>query len=178
MQIHVAQTDRHDMYVLDHDRQLLLIREMTQLRKDNQSWEVYYHHPTTNVMWKSYFPKATSKDKGPKILRTEPVPEVLETRIENCLVERVPENAIGLGIELSTEPQKWEQVINIVEKNYREYHRKQLPLFLNHLKVEDFETLFEEIDYNLEDSAFSKAHFEDLAARSRTIRLKRFFVFF
>lgn len=166
------------MYVLDHNRQLLLIREMTQLRKDNQTWEVYYHNPSTNVMWKSYFPKATAENKGPKILRTEPVPEVLEKRLENCLVEDVPENAIGLGIELSTEPKKWEQVVEVVEQNYRQYHRQQLPRFLKSLKIEEYHSLFREINYNLEESSFTEKHFKDLASRSRKIRLKRFFIIF
>ncbi|MDZ7717006.1 MAG: hypothetical protein U5J95_12405 [Balneolaceae bacterium] len=134
------------MYVLDYDRQLTLIREMTQLRKDSDDWVVYYHHPSTNEMWKSYFPKATKEQKGPKILRTEPVPEKLEDRLDECLKSNSEENAIGLGIELSVEPQKWEQVISLIEKEYRSYNRKQLSKFLEYLCVESYKELFEEID--------------------------------
>jgi hypothetical protein len=165
------------MYVLDHKRQLSLIGEMTQLRRDSNTWEVYYHHPTTNIMWKSYFPKATENDRGPKVLRTEPVPDQLDERLQNCLIEEEAENAIGLGIELSAAPGKWTQIMDILEQRYRTYHRKQLPLFLKTLKVEDYESLFQEIKYGLGDIAATNSDFDDLAKRSKKIRFKRFWFF-
>jgi hypothetical protein len=165
------------MYILDTDRQISLIREMTQLRKDTQSWEVYYHHPSTNAMWKSYFPKATGNNRGPKVLRTEPVPNILEKRLENCLVEDVPENAIGLGIELSARPERWKQIMDIVAQNYHRYHRSQLPLFLKNLCIESYKPLFKEIDYKPEANNIPIESFDLLARRSKKIRLKRFWSF-
>ena len=165
------------MYVLDRDQQVSLIGEMTQLRKDPQKWEVYYHHPSTNAMWKSYFPRATAEERGPKILRTEPVPEQLEERMDNCLIEEETQNAIGLGIELSTIPDQWPQVLAILEENYRRYHRSQVPVFLEHLGIEAYEPLFAQINYNLEASDLSKSDFHDLAYRSRKLRFKRFWFF-
>ena len=165
------------MYVLDHDRQISLIREMTQLRKDSQSWEVYYHHPSTNAMWKSYFPKANEKKRGPKILRTEPVPESLEGRLQNCLIDAFPENAIGLGIELSVQPQQWENTMQLVEKNYREYDRKQLSLFLKNLGIESHEEVLDEIDPHYQGLNITKSRLDELARRSKIIRFKRFWLF-
>lgn len=165
------------MYVLDHDRQISLIREMTQLRKDPESWEVYYHHPTTNAMWKSYFPKSRTNKRGPKILRTEPVPDDLKDRLEECLIEPVQENAMGLGIELSTCPEKWESVINILEKNHRSYPRKQLKLFLEHLGVEDYKILFDELNYDSNNKDIDVSKLNALARRSKIIRYKRFWFF-
>jgi hypothetical protein len=165
------------MYILDTDRQTSMIREMTQLRKDTRSWEVYYHHPSTNAMWKSYFPKATGNDRGPKVLRTEPVPDLLEKRLENCLVEDIPENAIGLGIELSATPEKWEQVMDIVAQNYHRYNRRQLFLFLKNIGIENYKTLFKEIDYDAEASNISIESFDLLARQSKKIRFKRFWSF-
>lgn len=165
------------MYVLDYDRQLSLIREMTQLRKDSDDWVVYYHHPSTNEMWKSYFPKATKEQKGPKILRTEPVPEKLEDRLDECLKSSIEENAIGLGIELSVEPQKWEQIISLIEKEYRSYNRKQLSKFLDYLCVESYEELFEEIDHVPADYDLTQDDLKDLAWRSKVVRFKRFWFF-
>lgn len=165
------------MYVLDHDRQISLIREMTQLRRDNESWEVYYHHPTTNAMWKSYFPKANGDGCGPKILRTEPVPEHLEDHFENCLVEPEAENAIGLGIELSTTPGIWKSAIEIAENNYRSYHRKQLSLFLNNLGIENYHLLFSEIKYDLKDLNLTEKELKKLGHRSKIIRFKRLWFF-
>lgn len=165
------------MYILDYDRQLSMIREMTQLRKDAKEWVVYYHHPSTNEMWKSYFPKATPKNRGPKILRTEPVPEKLEERLNECLKSDIVENAIGLGIELSVEPQRWEEIITIVESRYKSYNRKQLSRFLNYLCVENYSSLFEEIGFKPEESGLDIQIFKNLAWRSRVVRFKRFWFF-
>lgn len=163
------------MYVLDYDRQLSLIREMTQLRKDSEKWIVYYHHPSTNEMWKSYFPRATEQKKGPKILRTEPVPGNLQERLFRCLTSDAHEDAIGLGIELSVEPQKWETIISTVEDNRREYDRKQLERFLKYLGVETPDDLFAEIGHSPSDYGLDKEDLSDLAWRSKLVRLKRFF---
>ena len=165
------------MYVLDYNRQLALIKEMTQLRKDSNDWVVYYHHPTTNEMWKSYFPKATRQQKGPKILRTEPVPEKLKDRLDECLKSKVEENAIGLGIELSVEPQKWEQIISLIEKEYKSYNRDQLNKFLKYLSVESYTELFDEINHAPAEYDLTKDDLKGLAWRSKVVRFKRFWFF-
>lgn len=165
------------MYILDYNQQLNLIREMTQLRKDAENWVVYYHHPSTNEMWKSFFPKATEEDRGPKILRTEPVPERLEDQLRECLTGEIQENAIGLGIELSVNPQKWEKIISLIEEQYRYYDRKQLSLFLDHLGLEKGEKLFNELGHPPSDFGLDKNTLKKLSWRSKKIRFKRFWSF-
>lgn len=165
------------MYVLDHNRQISLIREMIQLRKDNEKWEAYYHHPSTNVMWKSYFPKANAQDRGPKILRTEPVPEQLEEWLENCLIDAEPEDAQGLGIELSTVPQNWEQLMEIIEQHYRNYDRKQLRIFLSCLGIMHYQVLFKEMNFSLSELDMDQEEMDRLARRSKIVRFKRFWFF-
>lgn len=165
------------MYILDYNQQLNLIREMTQLRKDAENWVVYYHHPSTNEMWKSFFPKATENDRGPKILRTEPVPEKLEDRLDAFLKGDNRENAIGLGIELSVNPNKWERIIELVEDRYRTYDRKQLSLFLDNLAVEKGEELLEEIGHDPSEYGLDTKKLKSLARRSKLIRFKRFWFF-
>ncbi len=165
------------MYILDYERQLSLIREMTQLRKDNEQWVVYYHHPSTNEMWKSYFPRASREHRGPKILRTEPVPESLEDRLNECLASEIAENAIGLGIELSVEPQKWEQIISLIEKNYRSYNRKQLRRFLEYLSVENYKNLFKEVGIDMDEQEVDEKTLKALSWRAKKVRYKRFWIF-
>lgn len=165
------------MYILDYERQLSLIREMTLLRKDTDNWVVYYHHPFTNEMWKSYFPRAKGKNRGPKILRTEPVPQTLKDRLDMCLKSNLEENAIGLGIELSVEPQQWEEIILLLEDEYKEYNRKQLRLFLKYLGVESPAELFEEIGYAPRDYDLDDEKLKNLKKRSRMLRLKRMLPF-
>lgn len=165
------------MYILDYNQQLNLIREMTQLRKDAENWVVYYHHPSTNEMWKSFFPKATKKDRGPKILRTEPVPEKMEDRLDELLTSGIKENAIGLGIELSVNPNKWEQIISLIEERYRSYDRKLLALFLENLGVEKGEQLFKEIGHSPTEFGMDAKKLKNLSRRSKLIRFKRFWFF-
>lgn len=165
------------MYILDYNQQLNLIREMTQLRKDAENWVVYYHHPSTNEMWKSFFPKATEEDRGPKILRTEPVPEKLEDQLKECLTGNIEENAIGLGIELSVNPNKWDRILTIIENNYRDYERKQLSLFLENLGLEKKGQLFREMGHHPADFDMNTEKMKNLAWRSKKVRFKRFWFF-
>src|SRR5699024_12300847 len=109
------------MYVIDTDRQTSLIREMKQLRKDSGKYEVFYHHPYTNQMWKSFFPLSDGEVLGPKLLRHEPPPLSIEERLNVCLTEADPENAVGLGLEWSASITHWPDVILVLDKYYTFY---------------------------------------------------------
>ncbi|NGP87599.1 hypothetical protein [Fodinibius halophilus] len=162
------------MYIIDHDKQIALISEMKQLRKDTDNCEVYYHHPYTNQMWKAFFPRANGEELGPKLLRHEPVPTDIEKRLNICLEEEVPENAIGLGIEWSAYPEIWPAVIQALENEYAHYDRKQLKLFLDNLHLDEAKgELPEESE---EEVDISEDFVGDLIWRSRKVRVKRFFV--
>lgn len=165
------------MYILDYDRQISMIREMTQLRKDTENWVVYYHHPTTNEMWKSYFPRANGEKRGPKILRTEPVPDELEVRIDECLTSDEKENAMGLGIELSVRPDQWAKIMEIIEQDYRKYDRKQLITFLEHLEIFNPEAFFEEIGRSPDIYGLTSEELNELSWKAKKLRFKRFWVF-
>ncbi len=93
------------MYIIDHDKQIALINEMKQLRKDSKKYEVYYHHPYTNQMWKSFFPRANDEELGPKLLRHEPVPADIKERLNICLGE----NGKWV-IEWSVHPELWPDI--------------------------------------------------------------------
>lgn len=165
------------MYIVDYDEQIALINEMKQLRKDPQKYEVYYHHPVTNQMWKSLFPWADGKSLGPKLLRHEPLPANIEDQLDICLSEDVPENAIGLGIEWAARPELWPTIIEILENRYSQYDRTQLKRFLDNLHMDQSPTglpVKEERDDQL--SEISADLIDDLIWRSRKIRIKRFFV--
>lgn len=166
------------MYIIDHDKQIALIREMKQLRKDTKNYEVYYHHPYSNQMWKSFFPQATADDLGPKLLRHEPVPTDIEERLNICLRAGAPENAIGLAMEWSAKPDLWPSIIQALEKSYSHYNRTQLKLFLDNLELDESQVRTSEEDAQTEKelSEVSPDLVGDLIWRSRKIRMKRFFV--
>ncbi|MEX0647934.1 MAG: hypothetical protein WEA56_08055 [Balneolaceae bacterium] len=163
------------MYIVDPSQQIELIREMTQIRKDMENWMVYYHHPYTNQMWKSFFPKATGKDRGPKLLRHEPLQDDLREYLMVCLKEDVPENAIGAGIEQSARMEKWPEIIQALEKDYTHYVRSQLKLFLKHMKVEKFRENARELNLDLSEFSLSEKELKNLSWRSKKLKLKRIF---
>lgn len=165
------------MYVLDYDRQISLMKEMTQLRKNDEKWEVYYHHPSTNEMWKSYFPKANGEKRGPKILRTEPIPEKLEERLDLCLADGDAEDAIGLGIELSIDPTKWEKVLSIIEENLGAYDRVQLKLFFKNLCLFDYEAHFEELHIKPEQFGLTAKKIRQMGWSARKALIKKLWPF-
>lgn len=165
------------MYVLDYHRQISLTREMTVLRKDDDEWIVYYHHPSTNEMWKSFFPKANGKNMGPKILRTEPVPEQLEERLDLCLASGDRDDAMGLGIELSVNPARWEAILAIIEENFKTYDRTQLKLFFEYLCLFDYKKLFEELNITPDQYDFTEKDLSKLSWRARKILLKKLWFF-
>lgn len=167
------------MYIIDHDRQLSLIKEMKQLRKDNQKYEVYYHHPHTNQMWKSFFPRSDGEDLGPKLLRHEPVPNDISTLLDICLTEDVPANAIGLGIEWSVHTHLWPDIIKVLEQDYSDFLRGQLKLFLEHLNMGEVNIRDEEkdsVETETIKAGISGEELDNLIWRSRKVRMKRFFV--
>jgi hypothetical protein len=163
------------MYIIDHDKQIAHIREMKQLRRNSKKYEVYYHHPYTNQMWKSFFPQAEGDELGPKLLRHEPAPANIEEQLRICLKEDAPENAVGLGIEWSAKPELWPVIIKTLEKRYAHYNRKQLKLFLDNLNFDEIRVDLNEVKEQ-EKSYITADLVDDLVWRSRKIRLKRFFV--
>lgn len=163
------------MYIVEHTQQVQLIKEMTQLRRDMENFVVYYHHPHTNQMWKSFFPVASNGDLGPKLLRHEPLPE-LDELLDICLSEDVPENAVGLGIELSVAIEKWMAIFDILEKNYSNYQSGQLKLFLNNLELDKYQ---EKIKSGIGNDEATYIEMENeikkLTWRSKKLKLKKIF---
>jgi hypothetical protein len=167
------------MYIIDQDKQIALAKEMKQLRRDTENYEAFYHHPYTNQMWKSFFPKVSGDDLGPKLMRHEPLPTSVKAILDICLAENAPENAIGLGIEWSEKAEIWPEIIKILEDNYSDYERGQLKLFLKHLDMQEVElegapkTVAKASPATAE---MSQEQVDNLIWRSRKIRMKRFFV--
>lgn len=165
------------MYIIDNEKQIDLIREMKQLRKDSNKYEVYYHHPYTNQMWKSFFPLSDKESLGPKLMRHEPMPTDIEKCLKICLAEYAPDNAIGLGIEWSIHTALWPDIIKALEQNYSNYQRAQLKLFLNHLNMGEVAPAEKEKEQSPDKlPEFTGEELHNLIWRSRKIRMKRFFV--
>lgn len=165
------------MYILNPQQQIKLIRQMTLTRKDNDLNEAYYYHPQSEEMWKSFFPEANEHQLGMKLLRNDPVPEPLDKWLKECLNNGNVNDAYGLGIELSTSPEKWERIIDIIEDNYRQYKRKHLRTFLKKIQIEDYKNLFNRRGYSSEETGIKSETLDQLSRRSKKIRFKRIWFF-
>ncbi len=162
------------MYIVEPNQQIELMKEMTQLRRDTENCEVYFHHTLNDQMWKSFFPRATEEELGPKLLRHDPLPDSLEERIKICLEEDVPENAIGLGIELSTDMKKWPLILDVLEQNRKAFEAGQIRLFLDHLQIGSYEENMSQLQISKEDLGFSDKEFKKILWRSRKLKLKSY----
>lgn len=162
------------MYIIDYNQQNQLIKEMTQLRRDVDNLVVYFHHAHTGRMWKSFFPRATAKELGPKLLRHEPVPASLEEHLSICLSEDVPENAIGLGTELSVQIERWPEIIQVLEENHKNFVPVQVRRFLKYLKSSRFKENISQLGINGEELELTYKELKSLKWRTRKIRVKSF----
>ncbi|MFP8490072.1 hypothetical protein ACKGJO_13365 [Gracilimonas sp. Q87] len=162
------------MYIIDNKRQIERINSMVPLRKNLETFEVYYHDPSTGEMWKSFFPKGYQKHKGPKLLRPEPLPKSLELQLEICLNSTDNSDAIGLGIECSVKPEKWDTILDLLDKNRSNYLRSHLTTFINHLGVLDPENALKDVELNPDEAGLSPEKLIQLKKRARMIKIKRF----
>lgn len=163
------------MYILNNKRQLERIKDMVPVRKNMDTFEVYYHDPTTGELWKSFFPKGFKEHKGPKLLRPEPLPKSLELQLEICLNSPDDADAIGLGIECSVNPEKWPDIIEILDSNRKKYLRSHLNTFIKHLGVLNPEESLKEIQIQPSEAGLDKETLSSLTKKAKRIKLKRFF---
>ena len=162
------------MYIVDPSRQLQIMKEMKQLRKDTEKYEVFFHHTMNDQMWKSFFPRATKDGLGPKLLRQEPHPETYEELLDICLSDEVPENAIGLGIDLSAQMEIWPEIFEYLENNRRDMKSGQLRLFLKHLQVYRYSENLSELNIDPEDLPYEESELKKFLWRSRKLTFKSY----
>lgn len=98
------------MYIIDNQQQLERTKEMVPVRKNMETFEVFYHDPATGNLWKSFFPRGYKNHSGPKLLRPEPLPDNLELQLEMCL------NSTVLLMLLV-----WELSVRLNPKNGKEF---------------------------------------------------------
>lgn len=163
------------MYIINTKRQIERIQELVTLRKDMDTFEVYYHDPATGELWKSFFPKGYQRDGATKLLRPEPLPKNLELQLELCLNSNDDTDAIGFGIECSVKPEIWKELLDILDRHRNEYIRTHLNTFIKHLGVLQPDKTLKEIDLNPEKAGLSEADLKAIKKKARWIRLKRLF---
>lgn len=163
------------MYIINNKRQIERIKDMVTVRKNMETYEVFYHDPLTGELWKSFFPRGFQQHKGPKLLRPEPLPENLELQLEICLNGTNDSDAIGLGIECSVNPERWEEIISILDKNRNKYLRSHLNTFIKHLGILRPEESLKEINIQPEEAGLNKDKLKSLRKQAKWIKLKRFF---
>jgi hypothetical protein len=162
------------MYVLDYKQQVKRINQMIPLRKNEKTFEVYYHDPQSGELWKSFFPYGKNTNNAPKILRPEPLPSGLEHQLELCLNSGNQADAEGLGIEYSLNPEKWDDLLSILDANRKKYTRSGFFAFLNKLGIKDPEKTFEALQIDFNKTPISPNQLQALKKRARTLWFKKF----
>jgi len=163
------------MYVLNYQKQVERISQMIPLRKNDQTFEVYYHDPSSGELWKSFFPYRNQTDKGPKLLRPEPLPSSLQYQLELCLNSGNPSDAEGLGIEYSLNTEKWDEILSHLNQKRKNYTRKGFFTFLNNLGVKDPKMTLEALQIDLDQHPISETELQNIRKKARILWLKKFF---
>lgn len=163
------------LYVLDYHEQIRRTNEMVTVRKNMERLEMFYHDPITGELWKSFFPKYTSANRGPKLLRPEPLPETLEVQLKNCLTSPNEEDSVGLGLELSANPKKWPEIVSLLKKNGKSYHRANFFLFLKYSGLLHPFSSLEEIGETPGSCEITHKNLKRIRRRAKFIKFKRFF---
>lgn len=144
------------MYEINYKSQIDRVKEMIPLRKNEETFEVFYHDPKTGQLWKSFFPHLTKNEKGPKLLRPEPLPESLASQLTICLKDAETEtDATGLAIEYSQQFSRWEEIITEIEPCRKIYSRDYLLLFLKTLGVLDLKEILKTLK---EDESYTQVN--------------------
>lgn len=165
------------IYVLDYKDQIRRINEMVAVRKDMETMEVYYHDTSTGELWKSFFPRYTKKNNGPKLLRPEPLPVSLEKKLEKCLNSEDKSDAVGLGIELSVNPEKWADIMALLKKNRRNYRRSNFFVFLKSSRLLDPIKSLSEIGQIPANFELTEKELKKLRRQAKFLRFRRFLGF-
>ncbi|MBO6622412.1 MAG: hypothetical protein JJ892_12005 [Balneola sp.] len=161
------------MYVLDYNQQVKRINQMIPLRKNEKTFEVYYHDPQSGELWKSFFPYGKKMANSPKLLRPEPLPNGMEHQLELCLNSGNLADAEGLGIEYSLNPEKWDALLTMLDSNRKKYTRAGFFAFLNKLGVKDPDKTFEALHYDLNLAPISKNELNALKKRAKKLWFKK-----
>ncbi len=163
------------MYVLSYQKQIERINEMIPLRKNEKTFEVFYHDPQSGKMWKSFFPYRENSKNGPKLLRPEPLPERTEHLLEACLNSGDKSDSIGLGIEYSLSPEKWGAILAVLEENRKIYSRSGFFTFIKHLGIRNPQETFQALKIDFQRIPVEKKEINNLQKRASKLYWKKFF---
>lgn len=163
------------MYVLNYKKQVERISQMIPLRKNDKTFEVYYHDPKTGELWKSFFPYGRHRSKGPKLLRPEPLPSSLEHQLELCLNSGNLADATGLGIEYSLNPEKWDDILSLLLSNRKRYVRSGFFEFLKSLGVRAPVKTLKALHIDFDQESLSEKHLNSLKKKAKKLSLLKFF---
>lgn len=163
------------MYLIDFHRQNEKIRELVTVRKNEETMEVFYHDPSSGEMWKSFFPRGYRDRGSQKLLRPEPDAGTLQERIHSDLITNEESNAMGLAIELSGKPERWAEIISIVNEDRKKYKLGMIRTFLKNLGIYNADEIFDDLDLEPQEVGLDENELQRLKRECIKLRLKRFF---
>ena len=156
-------------YVLNGDEQAELLRRLVIVAVDDGNWTERFVDPATEEAWTSYYPRAEQHGGGPRVLRRDaPTLDGLSLRLRACLTSGRLDDAVGLGMDLSNDPESWDAALSHLERE-RPTPSAHVQAFLGALGVRHPVNRRSVLNKTLEELNRDAAYVQALAARARRL---------
>lgn len=123
------------MYILDHDQQEALLRQLVLIEHRDGGWSATYNDPSTKKTWILFRHHGESHGGGMRVLREEPPPKLLSDWLTMCFSSGNSDDVRGLAWELSGGYDQWEGILDWLEARPVVISPGHLKLFIDNLEI-------------------------------------------
>jgi hypothetical protein len=123
------------MYVLKREDQDAILQELTLIEITGEGWIRRHRHPLTGETWLLYYVRGEQQGGGFPVLREEALDEGLYDRLSMAFAGGREDDVAGLAWDLSSEYEKWPEVLYWLESNHGELPIDTVGLFICSLSV-------------------------------------------
>ena len=123
------------LYILDHEEQQKTLQKLSLIEATEGGWTRKYCDPLTGDIWVLYYVRSEMHGGGFPVLRKGSLPENLSDRLSMAFASNREEDVIGLAWDLSSEYERWPEVLDWLEENSESLSTKAVGLFIRCLTV-------------------------------------------
>jgi hypothetical protein len=154
------------MYVLDRERQNQVLAGLVLQEEGNTGWTQYFADPATGETWKLYYPQSQMHGGGPRVLRKECLPMDPGKLLVRCVVDGNRDDVLGAAYDLSSEPETWDEVIALLERERTAAPVEHVELFLRNLGVLGTVNVRPVVGKSVSEIERDASHFASLSERA------------
>ncbi len=123
------------MYILKHEEQEKILQKLSLIEVTEGGWTRRYRDPLTGETWTLYYVHSEMHGGGFPVLRKESLPESLLDRLSIAFASNREEDVVGLALDLSSEHERWPEVLDWLEKRRQNLSTEAVDLFVRCLTV-------------------------------------------